>query len=141
MKGLLIKHEGNLSEYQELLCAAAGPLFGVLYAYAASFASRFVLAEFFSLSAGLSLALSIFNILPVVPLDGASVLGVFCKLLGINEPEKILFLSSISVSTGLLMLGIYLMYRGMGYGLSVMAIILLFCTLFEEGIVKKGELI
>lgn len=37
-------------------------------------------------------------------------------------------------------LGMYLIKLGMGYGLIVMAIVLMLGTLFEEGIVKRGDL-
>jgi len=140
LTGLVIEHEGALTAFESLLCAAAGPALGLLYAYVASFISSFVLPDFFSLSAGLSLALSFFNALPVSPLDGASMLKSLCQLLKINNPSKALFISGISICTGLFILGIYLLRFGMGYGLIGMAVVLMLSTLFEEGIVKKGDL-
>lgn len=125
---------------QTLLCAASGPALGLLYAYLASYISSFILPDFFSLSAGLSLALSFFNALPVAPLDGASMLRSLCLLLKIGDPSKVIFASGISICTGMFALGMYLIKLGMGYGLIVMAIVLMLGTLFEEGIVKRGDL-
>jgi len=140
LKGLVIEHEGALSASQELLCAAAGPALGLTYAYFASFASTLIFPDFFGMSAGISLILSFFNALPVRPLDGAVMMKSFCILSGNNSPSKVLCISGIVTSLCLLSLGIYLMSLGTGYGLTTMSIILMLYTLFEEGIVKKGDL-
>jgi len=129
-----------MTAFQTLLCAASGPALGLLYAYLASYISSFILPDFLSLSAGISLALSFFNALPVAPLDGASMLRSLCLLLKIDDPSKVIFISGMSICTGLFALGLYLLRYGMGYGLIGMAIVLILSTLFEEGIVKRGDL-
>lgn len=64
--GAVISRSGALSTAQELLCLAAGPGAGLVYALAASNTGGGLLL----CSAGMSLALSIFNLLPCPPLDG-----------------------------------------------------------------------
>lgn len=140
LKGLLIEHEGGMSELEVLLCAAAGPITGLLFAYASSFLAHFSCPDFFNLCAGLSLALSIFNALPIIPLDGAAAFKSLMDMLGIKRSSEIAFVISISFCAIILALGICLMSRGMGYGITAMSLILLFGTLFDEGIVKKCEL-
>lgn len=140
LKGLVIEHEGALTAMQELICAAAGPAMGLIYAYLASFASTLFFSDFFGMSSGISLTLSFFNALPIRPLDGAVMMKSFCVLSGNDNPSKVLCISGIIVGIFLLSLGIYHMSRGTGYGLTAMSIILMMYTLFEEGIVKKGDL-
>lgn len=140
LKGLAIEHEGNLTAFQTMLCSAAGPAAGLLYAYVCSAISARIMTEFLSLSAGLSLSLSFFNLLPVVPLDGAMVLKSVLEILKIRNPSKVTYISSLLFSISLLTLALYLMSDGKGYGLAMMSIILLLCTLFDEGIVKPKDL-
>ena len=64
--GLEMDYSGTLSPGEMLLCAAAGPLTGLLYGAAARLAG----GDYFTFSGTLSLLLSGFNLLPVLPLDG-----------------------------------------------------------------------
>lgn len=66
MGGAVISRSGGLSAAQELVCLAAGPGGGLIYALAVSFVGGGVLL----CSAGMSLVLSFFNLLPCLPLDG-----------------------------------------------------------------------
>lgn len=66
MGGAVISRSGGLSAAQELVCLAAGPGGGLIYALAVSFVGGGVLL----CSAGMSLVLSFFNLLPSLPLDG-----------------------------------------------------------------------
>ena len=64
--GLCIRYAGARSAAAELAAALAGPLGGLLYAVAADRTG----IDWLSQSAGLSLLLSAFNLLPILPLDG-----------------------------------------------------------------------
>ena len=66
--GLCIKYAGSPGNAGQIAAAAAGPLAGLLYA---SIAARFGEAGHYS--AGISLLLSIFNLLPCLPLDGGRI--------------------------------------------------------------------
>ena len=64
--GLVMDYDGALSAGAEALCALAGPAFGLLWAgLAAAVGGSFLLR-----SAGASLCLTVFNLLPILPLDG-----------------------------------------------------------------------
>lgn len=67
--GLLIIPDSGLSPGSELFCLAAGPFSGLLYAFFASCSSSGLLL----CSSGMSLALSLFNLLPCPPLDGGGI--------------------------------------------------------------------
>ena len=63
---------GRLSYGGELLAAAAGPVTNLLLALALAYGGR--LWEVLYLFAGAQMVLGIFNLLPILPLDGGSVL-------------------------------------------------------------------
>ena len=72
--GLTMDYSGVLDRRGSVLCAAAGPLAGAVYALAAFFVG----GSFLITSAVLSLALTIFNLLPARPLDGGGIVSVLC---------------------------------------------------------------
>lgn len=71
LSGLTLDYAGNLRGMDALLCCGAGPLFGLAYA-AATLSSQ---QRFFQLSGTVSLLLSLFNLLPVLPLDGGRIVA------------------------------------------------------------------
>ena len=94
-----------------MFVALAGPASNLVLAFALGFAIRIVPLENFSpillfiLSLGLyiNIALAIFNMLPVFPLDGASVLK------GLVPPPVAAKLSYFDKYTGILLLGVFLL--------------------------------
>lgn len=69
--GFEMDYTGVLKGFRGAAAIAAGPLFGLGYTYLASFGDGF-----WQLSGGVSLALSIFNLLPVLPLDGGRLMAL-----------------------------------------------------------------
>lgn len=78
LAGLEIDYRGALTGLHGFLTVLAGPVFGLAYALAAARLG----GEYFTLSAGLSLALSAFNLLPILPLDGGRLLLFACPRKG-----------------------------------------------------------
>jgi len=91
--GFKMSHSLPLEGLRGAAALGAGPLFGFVYGFVCSMLPF----EFFNLSGGLSIALSLFNLLPVLPLDGGRLV---CIALG-ERGEKF----SRGISFALLMLG------------------------------------
>ena len=114
LAGPLLTARGALGRGRECICLAAGPAAGLLYAFAAACAGGALL----SLSAGLSLALSAFNLLPARPLDGGRILEA---LLGEGPAAA----CGLAVSAALLAAGTALLCAGRGAGLLIAGALLL----------------
>ena len=69
--GIEMDYAPGMEGGKEVLCAAAGPLFGALYAIAACTCG----GEFFTRSGAASFLLTVFNLLPVLPLDGGHIVS------------------------------------------------------------------
>ena len=67
--GLELDYRGELRGRAGAAAIAAGPIFGLAYGMLA-----FSESDFFALSGGVSIALSLFNLLPLLPLDGGRLL-------------------------------------------------------------------
>lgn len=71
LTGLELDYAPRLEGLQSILCAAAGPLAGGVYALAACAVGR----PFWLVSGAGSFLLTAFNLLPILPLDGGRVLS------------------------------------------------------------------
>lgn len=69
--GLEMDYAGVLGERELIITAAAGPVSGALYAVAAANLPQ----PYFRLSGAVSLCLSAFNLLPILPLDGGRIVA------------------------------------------------------------------
>ena len=101
--GAVIARSASRSRTAEIVCAAAGPIAGLIYA---AFASGLG-SDMLPLSAGLSLALSAYNALPALPLDGGRIL------------ECIAGHRSLVTAAGVLLLGTVLAAGGYGLALVI----------------------
>ncbi len=99
--GLEMDYWGELCGVGGAAAIAAGPLFGIFYAALC----LFLPFEFCRLSGEVSLFLSLFNLLPVMPLDGG-------RLLELYVGERAIMISRV-ISLGLAAVGLFLwIYRG-----------------------------
>ena len=74
LSGLKIEYSGSESGKPDLVSALAGPIAGVVY-----YAVAIKMSDAFHLSAQLSLLYSLFNLLPVYPLDGGRAVLILAK--------------------------------------------------------------
>lgn len=141
-RGLCISYSGCTGTAGHMLCAAAGPLGGLLYAVAAVLTAKKGQADFWNLSAGISVLLSLFNLLPVLPLDGGRIFACFAwSLLGGRRGDKLLKAVGLVTGTGLLILGSVYLWLGYGPALCLAAIWLLINQPEPETLVKRKELL
>jgi stage IV sporulation protein FB len=103
-RGLCIGYDGTCSPVGHILAALAGPLGGAVYALAG-----FTGVPWLKQSACLSLVLTAFNLLPLMPLDGGRVFSQLCVLaLGKTRGERLCRTVSAALLTLLLLGGVIL---------------------------------
>ena len=109
-----------LARYSKFFCAAAGPFWGLCGAFVSSVLGNLLNQEFFLLFSGVGVILSLFNIIPVNPLDGGRML--------MAAVPAVAYPVSVICGIGILIFGIYVMYCGYGTMLACLGIYLLFCV-------------
>ena len=142
LRGFCIEYYGNCSAVGHMLAAAAGPFAGFAWALGASTLGQRFGHDWLSLSAGVSLLLSMFNLLPALPLDGGRiVLALSCALLGERRGERVTEAISLFIGAALLGAGVWLVLRQRGVAVLAAAIWLLLYQENWRGLVKRGEMI
>ncbi len=129
-QGFVIGCTGG-SALSDVLIALAGPLGGVVYALLAERAGRDLLSQ----SAGVSLLLSAFNLLPILPLDGGRVFSVLCA-----EHRGLYRAVSGALLAFLLFGGVFLAVWKKSTVPLAAALWLLLLRRDEETLVKSGEI-
>lgn len=142
LKGLCITYRGSCGAVGHAMAAAAGPMAGLIYAAAASWAGDRLQSDWLCLSAGLSLILSVFNLLPALPLDGGRIFTLLANaFLGERRGTAVSDALGFVCAAALLAAGIWLMLRGRGVALVLAATWLLLYQESASGIVKRREII
>jgi len=115
LPGFEIDYSGNLSAFQEMLTALAGPAFGLLFSALCARLGRLWGSDYLLLFSGLGFVVNVFNLLPAEPLDGGRVLGyALLKLLGEKTARAVLSVSGLMTSAFLTVCGLYAIARGLG---------------------------
>ena len=142
LRGLCIEYSGLCTPLAHAVSALAGPAAGLAYAFAASYFGRSRGSETLILSSGVSLLLSLFNLLPVLPLDGGRVFALAAdECLGGRRGDRLTKTVGLVLSTALLMAGTWRMWQGKGAALALAAIWLLAAQPDNAALVKRRELL
>lgn len=129
LKGLCIEYRGCTSAAGHVMAAAAGPLWGIVYGLAAAWLALRLDSGWLELSAGISLILSMFNLMPALPLDGGRILyNISEALWGPGFAARLLNALGLATGTVLLALGAWLMLKGFGIAVEMAAVWLLMYT-------------
>ena len=132
-QGFTIVCEGGGSMLSDMMIALAGPLGGVLYALLADRTGINWLEQ----SAGLSLLLTAFNLLPILPLDGGRVFYALCER---HRADRLYKTVSDMLITLLLISGVVIAARQKSTVPLAAALWLLLLREDEEGLVKRGRI-
>ena len=103
--GLCMEHSGALSRGAEIAAALAGPLAGALLCVLCALAGERTGSTFLYEVAGVSAALTVFNLLPALPLDGGRVLETLCGTRAVAVSGLITALLLLSAGLAMVLLG------------------------------------
>ncbi len=126
LSGFALDYAGDLSQTQELLSALAGPVTGLVFAFACAKLGAMLESDYLLMCAGLGLILNLFNLLPVKPLDGGRIANfALIRLFGANIARKLIRAIGLVTTALLIACGFYCILRGLGPALFAAGIWLL----------------
>ena len=133
--GAEMRIEGRLSYGGEVLAAAAGPAVNLLLAPLLAYGGRVL--EMLYLFAGTQLVLGLFNLLPILPLDGGSML--WNLLAWVTEPytaDRVMTAIGFGTAAVLTLAAVWAAWQGGGFFFLLAALGLLWQPLGQIGVAK-----
>ena len=116
--GLRMDYLAPVDASSEIIMCMLGPVMGLIYAFAASNVGAVINSEYLLCSGGLSLVLSLYNLLPALPLDGGRILKIVLEQLADFKAAKaVMFILSLLTGLALSVAGVFYLARGYGYAL------------------------
>lgn len=142
LRGLCIEYGGHTGALGHAFVALSGPLAGLAYAFALSRLGVRIGSDWAFLSAGISLCLTLFNLLPALPLDGGVLLlRLSSALCGARVGRKLTEIAGLLVGAGLLGWGFSVLLHGGALAPVLAAIWLLLSQESGQGLVKRADLV
>ena len=136
-QGLCIRYEGSRSDLAHAIASLAGPAGGLLY----TVLTRASATPWLALSADVSLLFSLFNLLPLMPLDGGRAFWILCRAV-LGEAGEELFQTVSRVLLALLLLvGVYAAFSNRGSAPMLAALWLLLAQKERQPLVKNRDLL
>ena len=120
LNGFCISYSGSRNTAEDIIAAAAGPATGIIYALIASWMSNRAGNQWFAQSAGISWILSLFNLLPINPLDGGRILrGISALFFGSEKGESAAAVISTAGAAIIFACGLWLLSRQHGIAVCI----------------------
>ena len=141
LRGVSIRYSGPCTEAGHIAAALAGPLGGLAYAGALLLLNGKHL-PWLQTSAEISLLLTAFNLLPILPLDGGQIFIRLCRsTLGIGAGERLYVAVSNALLALALLAGVLLAWFRQASAPLAAAIWLLLFQNDRQALVKNGEVL
>ncbi len=116
--GFSIDYAGHISSAALAVTALAGPIGGAVFALLCARAGGYWGSEYLALCAGLGFVFCCFNLLPALPLDGGVAAEVILgSTIGQRAAERAMVILGILITTGVLVLGAWIIHEGFGAAL------------------------
>lgn len=123
LTGLCITYTGRTGYGGQFAAAFAGPVFGAVFALISARLGTEYENSFLCLCAGISAILSVFNLLPVQPLDGGRMLSaVLCARWEITRAERAARAAGTAAGLVLMSAGLVLIWIGKGAAMEIAAV-------------------
>ena len=136
-QGLCIRYAGDRPDWAHAAASLAGPLGGFVYALLV----RRCAQDWLRLSADVSLLFSLFNLLPLMPLDGGRAFLLLCRAALGEAGERLFFRVSRALLALLLLFGVYAAAANLGSAPLLAALWLLLLQREQLPLVKKRDLL
>ena len=88
--------------WRGMICSIAGPIAGFMMIF---------FSKWLPVTAACAVIQSVYNLIPVFPLDGGRILQNLCQIAGIDESCRLIFEYIVLVSIGVLIVYLYFRYR------------------------------
>lgn len=142
LRGLCMGYAGCTSGFGRILAAAAGPAAGGLYALIASYAGKIYGSDWLLCSAGVSVILTAFNLLPALPLDGGQIFAeLAAAAFGGRRGMRLAELTGRLPARCCWRPGLWLMWTGRGAAVLVASIWLLLSQPENPALGRRKELL
>ncbi len=136
-EGLCIRYSGECPDWAHAAASLAGPVGGLVY----TLLTRRSCSMWLSLSADVSLLLSLFNLLPLMPLDGGRAFWILCRAVLGDEGERLFMYVSRIFLALLLGFGVYAAASNRGSAPLLASLWLLMLQKERQPLVKRREVL
>lgn len=135
ISGLCMSYCGLSGRASEFVALLSGPLAGLVFAYLFSKIGREYSSEFLLISSGFGFILSVYNLLPILPLDGGRMLRcVLGSILPNDKADRLCKIIGRTLTIALALLGVFNFGSEVGRAVLIAAVILLISQMKSGGL-------
>ncbi len=126
LNGLCIRYSGNNGMFEKFFSSMSGPVGGWIFFLFGRLCPSAALPDWLKMSCNISLFLSLFNSMPVYPLDGGCALKILLSSLSNrNEADGIITAFGVCFSVLLIFSGLFFVMKNGGFGAAIAGVWLL----------------